>query len=125
MMALQKEFQFNLVTMYSDGSPMDPATAAGMVYEINVTNMDTGTEETFAVPPAVVKAAVGGVVTALFTDLGFVPKIDTYYFAVMFDVVSGPPPAGISSLSNSILFAYGSPIIKPARPTNLWVSGGA
>lgn len=121
-MALPKEFQFNLPTKYQDGSAMDPGIAMSLAYEIEVTTMDDPARtDRFLVPPAVVKAAVNGVVTVLFSDIGFVPVIDTFYFAVMYDVTLGTTES-VSPDSNSVQFAYGSPIAKPIRPTNLWVT---
>ncbi len=123
MMALQKEFQFTLPTKFSDGSPMTRAIAQSLAYEINITSMDDpATEDHYLVPPANVQAAdANGVVTVLFTDIGFTPKIDTLYYVTMFDVTMGVT-GGISPDSNSLTFAYGSPVSKPIRPSNLWIT---
>lgn len=118
---LQTSFSFVLPTKFSDGSPMSLTIAQSLAYEINVTAMDDpATESHYLVPPAAVKAAINGVVTVQFADLGFVPKLNTFYYAIMFDATLGTD--AVSPYSNEVTFSYGSPVLRPVRPSNLWIT---
>lgn len=106
---LQTEFRFNLVP-------------GALVYEIIITNLEDNTSNEYIVPQSIVNAAdANGVVSVPFAALGFTPKMDTLYYAAMYDVTEGPEQ--VSANSNSITFGYGNPTIRPSLPQDVYVAG--
>jgi hypothetical protein len=110
MSTLQSKVSFTLPTTNNDGSPITEALSA-------VVFIDTVSPPiaSYPVPAANVAAAVGGVVTATFAQLGFVPKAGTDYFASA-DVTDAD---GTSLLAADVSFAYG---VAPNPPTGFLVS---
>lgn len=110
-----KEFQFTLVTEYTDGSVIPAALLATQAYTLMIDTVNPPVKQ-FPVPAANVAAAVGGIVTVLFSDVGFTPVAGQAYFADVIDDVSGVN----SAASNEASFI---PLPKtPAAPTNFGVA---
>ncbi len=109
-MSTQTQLSFQVPTTNSDGSAITEALS--FVAFIDTVNPPV---KSYAVPAANVAAAVAGVVTATFADLGFVPVKNTDYFV---DVVATDTDG--SSVPSAVLsFAYS---IVPNAPTGLKVS---
>lgn len=109
-MTTQSTITFSLPTTNTDGSPITEALSATVF-------IDTVSPpvKSFAVPAANIAAAVAGVVTVTFAQLGFTPVKGTDYFADM----SVTDADGTSALSNLDSFKYA---VVPAAPTGFTVS---
>lgn len=75
-------------TTYTDGTPIAAADLAKAAYVLLLDTVDPPVKS-YPVPAANVAAAVGGVITVLFTDIGFTPVPGTKYFVTVFDTVNG------------------------------------
>lgn len=109
-MATQTTITFSLPTTNNDGSPITEALSANVL--IDTVNPPV---KSFPVPAAQIAAAVAGVVTVTFAELGFVGVPGTAYFADV-DVSDAD---GTSPLSNQATFIFGK---APNAPTGFKVS---
>ena len=106
------QFQFTESTTYTDGSAIPPGTS--LTYNLLVDTVNPPVQG-YSVPAANVAAAVGGVVTVLFSDLGFVPVPNVSYFAAATEAWG----AAVSADSNVVTFVQ---VLPPSPPTALTVS---
>ncbi len=107
------EFLFTVSTTYSD--PAKTPIPAGTVLTYNML-IDTVNPpvKSYAVPAANVAAAVGGVVTVKFTDIGFSPDYNVLYFADATEATG----AAVSVPSNQVSFTQ---VVPPSPPMALAV----
>jgi hypothetical protein len=111
MSAPQSKFQLQLPTTNTDGSPITETLSATVF--VDTVNPPV---KSFAVPAANMAAAVAGLVTVTFAQLGFVPVKGTSYFAG----AEVSDADGTSIMSNPIdAFTYN---IQPNAPTGFSVS---
>lgn len=103
----QTEIFFTPATAYKDGTPIPAGTALSYIAYIDTVNPPV---KSYPVPAADVAAETGGIITSLFTSLGFKPVAGETYFA---DVTEATGTA-VSDASNEATFTY--PAI-PAPPT--------
>src|SRR5450759_794119 len=106
----QTEISFTAPTKNTVGSPITKALSFTAF-------IDTVTPpvKSYSVPAANVGAAVAGVITVTFAQLGFVPVTNTDYFVD----VTATDADGVSSPSASVQFGYS---VVPSAPTGLKVS---
>lgn len=106
------EFLFQVPTVFDDGiTPIPAAEAISYVVLIDVVNPPV---HSYPVPAANVAAAVAGVVTVKFSDLGFTPVNKVTYFADATAVDSQQ----VSLPSNLVTFTYA---LTPKAPTGFRV----
>jgi hypothetical protein len=109
-MSNQTQISFTVPTTNTDGSAItEPLSYSALIDTVNPP------VKAYAVPAAQVAAAVGGVVTATFAQLGFTPVKNTDYFV---DVIA-TDAEGSSAPSAMVAFAYS---VVPNAPTGLKVS---
>lgn len=109
-MSAQTQLQFSVPTTNTDGSAIvEPLSFTAFIDSISPPI------KSFAVPAANVTAAVGGVVTVTFAQLGFAPVKGTDYFVD----VTATDADGTSAPSAILGFAYS---VVPNAPTGLKVS---
>lgn len=113
-MSTVTKFSFTEATTYDDGTPITPADIANLVYVIAVDTIDPPLNS-FIVPAADIAAAVAGVVTVPFADIGFVPAPNVKYFARVTEA-SG---LQVSVPSNEISFTN---VKTPNPPTGFSVA---
>ena len=94
-------------TTYTDGSAIPAGTV--LAYDILVDTVNPPVKS-FPVPAANVAAAASGLITVLFTDIGFVPVPNTPYFADATEATG----AAVSAPSNAVMFVQ---VIPPSPPT--------
>lgn len=110
-MSTLSEIQFQVPTLNADGSAITlPLNYIALIDTVNPP------VKAFAVPPANVTAAVAGLVTVTFAELGFVPVNKTPYFVE----VEAQDSFGTSAPTAVLSFTYVAPL--PAAPTGLKVS---
>lgn len=104
------EVSFTVPTTNTDGTPI----TVPLTYTVNIDTVNPPVH-TYSVPAADVSAAVGGVVTATFAQLGFTPVSGTTYYA------AGYADEGTqkSAESNVVTFTYYS---TPNAPTGFTVA---
>jgi hypothetical protein len=112
-MTPQTKIQFTPATTYTDGTPIPAGTVLSYVALIDTVNPPIAA---FPVPAADVAAETGGVITSLFTELGFKPVPGVTYFAAVTEA-SG---AAVSADSAIVTFTY--PVEVPNAPTGPSVS---
>lgn len=110
MTTLQTKVSFQSPASNNDGS----AITLPLSYTVFIDTVNPPVKS-FAVPAANVSAAVGGLITATFAQLGFSPVAGTDYFAS----VQCSDTAGTSVMSADISFSYG---VVPNAPTGFSVS---
>ncbi len=110
-MTLSK-FQFQESTTFTDGSTIPAGTALSYNLLIDTVNPPL---KAYAVPAADVAAAVAGLVTVKFTDIGFTPVNNTPYFAAATEADG----TAVSADSNVVAFTQ---VVPPSAPTALAVS---
>jgi hypothetical protein len=106
------QFTFTESTTYADGTAIPAGTALTYAMLIDTVNPPV---KAYSVPAANVAAAIAGVVTVKFTDIGFVPAYNTTYYA---DATEASGTA-VSVPSNQVTFEQ---VVPPAAPTLLSVS---
>jgi hypothetical protein len=106
----QTEVQFQLPTVNTDGSPITEALSAAVF--IDTVNPPV---KSYAVPGTVLAAAVAGLVTVTFAQLGFVPKSGTYFAGA--EVTDTDGTSVMSSPIDTFVYAT-----APAAPTGFKVS---
>lgn len=109
-MTVQTEVSFVATTTNTDGSPITKPLS----YTVFVDTVNPPVKS-YPVPAANVGAAVSGVITVTFVQLGFVPVATKDYYVD----VTATDTDGVSSPSASIQFGYS---ILPSAPTGLKVS---
>lgn len=108
-MTVQTQVSFTVPTTNTDGSAIsEPLSFSVLIDTVNPP------VKAYPVPAANVAAAVNGVVTVKFSDLGFVPVNNTDYFA---DAVATDAD-GSSAPSALVAFAYS---VVPSAPTGFTV----
>jgi hypothetical protein len=106
------EFQFQIPTTYDDGvTPISPTDVIAYLVMVDTV---TPPVKAYSVPAAAAAAAVNGVVTVKFTELGFVPVNKTVYYA---DAEAEEGQA-VSLPSNIQGFTYN---LTPKAPTGFTV----
>lgn len=108
-MTVQTQIQFNAPTANTDGSAITEALS--YVALIDTVNPPV---KSYAVPAAQVAAAVAGLVTVTFAELGFVPVKNTDYFVS----VTATDTDGTSADATVDTFKYA---VVPNAPTGLKV----
>jgi hypothetical protein len=109
-MSIQTQISFTVPATNTDGSAIsEPLSFVALIDKVSPP------VASFAVPAANVAAAVAGVVTVKFTDLGFTPVKGTDYFVD----VEAIDADGTSAPSSVVQFAYN---VVPNAPTGLKVS---
>lgn len=104
------QVQFQLPTNNTDGSPIaGPISAVVLIDTVNPPI------KSFAVPQANIAAAVAGLVTVTFAQLGFTPVAGTDYFAD----AEATDALGTSLPSAVVAFAYA---VAPNAPAGFKVS---
>jgi hypothetical protein len=103
---------FTLPTTNTDGSPIPAGTAMSATVSVDTVNPPV---KSFSVPAPIIAAAVAGVVTVTFAQLGVTPLDDTEYFVDATVTVNGVT----SAASNVGQF---EDIPTPSAPTGLTVS---
>jgi hypothetical protein len=106
-----KEFQFQVPLLEDDGVTPIPSTDV-VAYSVLLDTVNPPVKS-YAVPASAVVAAVAGLVTVTFAELGFVPVNKTTYFA---DATA--TDGGTSLPSNMVSFTY---VVTPAAPTGFRV----
>lgn len=106
------QFQFQVPTTYDDGVTPIQATDV-LTYQVLI-DVINPPARAYNVPAANVTAAVAGVVTVKFTDLGFTPVNKTAYFADA-EAVDGQ---AVSLPSNVQAFTYA---LTPKAPSGFRV----
>lgn len=108
-MTMQTEIKFTEPTTNTDGSAITlPLTFTAYIDTVNPP------VKSYAVPAAQIAAAVGGVITATFTQLGFTPTANSDYFVD----VTATDATGTSVPSSVVQFAYA---VVPNAPSGLSV----
>jgi hypothetical protein len=108
-MATQHEVQFTVPTTNTDGSPI----TLPLTFPVYIDTVTPPVKQ-YTVPSG--DAAVSGVITATFTQIGFTPVNGTVYYAAAAAVDS----TGASALSNIVQFTYEAPL--PSAPTGFTVA---
>lgn len=101
------EFTFTESTTYVDGSAIPAGTP--LTYNLLVDTVNPPLKA-FPVPAANVAAAVAGVVTVKFTDVGFVPVPNTQYF------VAATEATGTAVSADSAVLPFVQ-VLPPSPPT--------
>lgn len=105
---MSTKFTFTTPTQYSDGTPISAADLAALTYELLIDTV-TPPVKAFPVPAANIAAGTANAdgsktVTALFTDVSFVPQDNVTYYATAADslgtLASGD--ANIVSFKNGV-----------------------
>jgi len=107
----QSELSFSAPTTNVDGSAITEALS--YIAFIDTVNPPV---KSYAVPAADVAAAVSGVITTKFTELGFTPVNGTTYYVD----VEATDQNGASAPTTVLSFVYQGPL--PGAPTGLKVS---
>jgi hypothetical protein len=109
-MSIQTQLSFSVPTTNDDGSAIsEPLSFVAFIDSVSPP------VKSYPVPAANVAAAVGGVITAKFSELGFAPVKGTDYFVD----VTATDADGTSAPSAILGFAYS---VVPNAPTGLKVS---
>jgi hypothetical protein len=103
---------FTLPTANTDGSEIPAGTAMSATVFLDTVNPPV---KSFAVPAANIAAAIAGVVTVTFAQLGVTPVDDTEYFVDATVTVNG-----VSSPASNV--GQFEDIATPSAPTGLTVS---
>ncbi|MGO8974863.1 MAG: hypothetical protein ACLQNV_15230 [Steroidobacteraceae bacterium] len=104
---MSTQFQFTESTTYTDGSAIPAGTPLSYNLLVDTVNPPV---QGYSVPAANLAAAVAGVVTVLFSDVGFVPVPNVTYYAAATEA-SG---AAVSADSNVVSFVQ---VLPPSPPT--------
>ena len=101
------EIQFQESTTYTDGTTIPAGTPLAYNLLIDTVNPPV---KSYPVPAANVAAAVAGLVTVKFTDVGFTPTYNTPYFAAATEATG----TAVSADSNVFPFTQ---VVPPSAPT--------